>query len=145
MQSKIWLSKWLHQTLSRYTWGFTTWIQRQRNICMRSVPKSVHYKKPLRLDTIQDFFAKVGHEKQSSEFMIPTFHDYSLEPKIAKCGDLLYLLKVSGDKYPMSPPTSYILAGLRCSSNSRHAEFKREKGTEFSSTWWVTYLPTRVR
>ena len=27
----------------------------------------------------------------SSEFMIPAFHDYSLESKIAKCGDLLYL------------------------------------------------------
>ena len=27
--------------------------------------------------------------KQSSEFMIPTFHDSSLEPKITKCGDLL--------------------------------------------------------
>ena len=25
-----------------------------------------------------------------SEFMIPGFHDYSLEPKITKCGDLLY-------------------------------------------------------
>ena len=27
---------------------------------------------------------------QSSEFMIPEFHNYSLEPKITKCGDLLY-------------------------------------------------------
>ena len=27
---------------------------------------------------------------QSSEFMISAFHDYSLEPKITKCGDLLY-------------------------------------------------------
>ena len=46
----------------------------------------------------------------------------------------MYLLKVSGDKSPMSPPTPYVPADLRCSSNSRHAEFKREKGTEFSST-----------
>ena len=28
--------------------------------------------------------------KQSSEIMIPAFHDYSLELKITKCGDLLY-------------------------------------------------------
>ena len=46
----------------------------------------------------------------------------------------MYLLKVSGDKSPISPPTPYVPAGLRYSSNSRHAEFKREKGTEFSST-----------
>ena len=33
---------------------------------------------------------EVLHKKQSSEFMIPACHDYLFEPKITKCGDLLY-------------------------------------------------------
>ena len=46
-------------------------------------------KKKLKKWTFENHFW-VLHKKQSPEFMIPTFHDYSLEPKITKCEDFLY-------------------------------------------------------
>ena len=42
---------------------------------------------------LQNFFGPILRfftKNQSSELMIPAFHDYSLEPKMTKCGDLLY-------------------------------------------------------
>ena len=46
-------------------------------------------KKRLKKWTFEKFWAhfEVLYYKQSSEFVIPTFHDYSLDPKIRKCGD----------------------------------------------------------
>ena len=54
-------------------------------------------KKRLKKGTSEKFWAhfEVLYYKQSSEFMIPAFHDYSLEPKITKCGDLLYNVSLS--------------------------------------------------
>ena len=52
-------------------------------------------KKRLKEWTLENFWThfEVLHYKQSSEFMIPTFHDCHLVPKITKCGDLLYSIK----------------------------------------------------
>ena len=51
-------------------------------------------KKRLKKWTLEIFWThfEVLYHKQSSEFMIPAFHDYPLEPKITKCGYLLYSL-----------------------------------------------------
>ena len=45
--------------------------------------------------TFENFWThfEVLYNKQSSEFVIPAFHDYSLGPKITKCGDPLYMEK----------------------------------------------------
>ena len=53
-------------------------------------------KKRLKKWTFEKFWAhfEVLYYKQSSEFMIPAFHDYSLDPKITKCWDLLYIARV---------------------------------------------------
>ena len=50
-----------------------------------------NYEKRLKKWTFENSWTHFGvlHYKQSPEFMIPAFHDYSLEPKITKCGDLL--------------------------------------------------------
>ena len=37
---------------------------------------------------------EVSYLTQSSQFMIPAFHDYPFEPKMTKCGELLYKKKV---------------------------------------------------
>ena len=49
-------------------------------------------KKKLKKWTFEKFWThfEVLYNKQSSEFVIPAFHDYSLGPKITKCGDPLY-------------------------------------------------------
>ena len=51
---------------------------------------------------LYNFFGPIlrFYTKKSSEFMIPTFHDFSFEQKIMKCGDFLYIKKGShGLKY----------------------------------------------
>ena len=47
----------------------------------------------------QRTFMHTTVKKQASEFVIPTFHDYSLEPKITKCGDPLYNLEYIYEKW----------------------------------------------
>ena len=49
-------------------------------------------KKRLKKWTFENFWPnfEVLYYKQSSEFMIPALHDYSLDTKITKCGDPLY-------------------------------------------------------
>ena len=56
-----------------------------------------NYEKKAQKWTFEKFWTHFGvlHYKQSPEFMIPAFNDYSLEPKITKCGDLLYKKKLA--------------------------------------------------
>ena len=56
---------------------------------------TLSWKKTQKVDFII-FFDPFRGFTLKTEFMIPAFHDCPLEPKIKKCGDLLYLFIVLG-------------------------------------------------